>query len=121
MKIDGYRFGKIVIAGREYTNDVIVFHNRVEPEWWRVQGHSLHREDLETILSARPHTLIVGCGAFGMMRVPKEIEEFLAGLNIRLIALRTSAAVREYNKHMRPNGGPSGDDTGVVGAFHLTC
>jgi hypothetical protein len=113
MKIDDYRFGKIVIAGAEYTSDVIVFHNRVEVGWWRIQGHSLQREDLEAILSVKPHTLIVGCGAVGMMRVPKEIEEFLAGLNVRLIALRTAPAIREYNKHA--------DDAGFVGAFHLTC
>ncbi len=113
MKIDDYSFGRIVISGKEYHADVIVFHDHVRSGWWRMEGHSLHREDLEQILAAKPHTLIVGCGAVGMLRVPGEIKDYLAGLGINLIASRTGAAVKDYNSRA--------DDARVVGAFHLTC
>jgi hypothetical protein len=113
MKIDDYSFGRIVIAGKEYHGDVIVFHDHVRADWWRAEGHSLHREDLEEILAAKPHTLIIGCGAVGMLRIPAETKNLLDALNIHLIALRTSAACKEYNAHA--------EDAGVVGAFHLTC
>jgi len=113
MKIDDYSFGRIVIAGKEYHVDVIVFHDHVRSDWWRTEGHSLHREDLEEILAVKPHTLIIGCGAVGMLRVPEKIEELLAGLGINLVALRTGAAVENYNSRAA--------DARVVGAFHLTC
>jgi hypothetical protein len=113
MKIDDCGFGRIVIGGKEYRNDVIVFHNRVRSDWWRVEGHSLHRDDLEEILAAAPSTLILGRGAVGMMRVPASIESLLQERGITLVSLRTGAAVKEYNSHA--------DDPGVVGAFHLTC
>lgn len=113
MKIDSYSFGRIVIGGEEHRSDVIVFHDRVKAGWWRVEGHSLHEEDLEEILAARPATLIIGRGAVGVMRVPKAIESLLAQRGIKLVACRTGAAVEEYNKH---SGDPS-----VVGVFHLTC
>lgn len=113
MKIDDCSFGRIVIAGKEYHGDVIVFHDHVRPDWWRAEGHSLTREDLEEILASKPHTLIIGCGAVGMLRIPAETKEFIEGLNIHLIALRTAAACKEYNEHAV--------DAGVVGAFHLTC
>jgi len=113
MKIESYSFGRIVIEDREYRSDVIVFHNRVKSGWWRLEGHSLHEKDLDEILADRPSVLIVGKGAVGMMRIPRETESLLEKHGIVLIALRTGAAVEEYNKH-------SGDPK-VIGAFHLTC
>ncbi|MCX6354711.1 MAG: MTH938/NDUFAF3 family protein [Candidatus Aureabacteria bacterium] len=113
MKIGSYSFGRIVIEGMEYTGDVIVFHDRVKPHWWRKEGHSLHREDIEEIISLHPSTLIIGRGAMGVLRIPEEIRSLLKDLKIQLVDLRTAAACKEYNTH--------GDDPRVVGAFHLTC
>jgi hypothetical protein len=113
MKIDSYSFGRIVIGGREYTRDVIVFHDHVKPDWWRKEGHSLRREDIEEIISFAPSMLIVGRGAIGVLRIPDEVRSLLGDLKIRLVDLKTGAACEEYNTH--------GDDPRVVGAFHLTC
>jgi hypothetical protein len=40
-KIESYRFGEIVIDGRRYSNDVIIYPDRVDGKWWREEGHSL--------------------------------------------------------------------------------
>lgn len=113
MRVESYRFGRIVIGGTAYGSDVIVFHDRVTPRWRRKQGHGLCGEDLGEIIAARPSTLIVGRGAMGMMRVPAETRTLLEERGIDLVALRTGKAVDEYNRHA--------DDPTVVGAFHLTC
>ena len=113
MKIDDYGFGRIVIDGKEYRNDVIVFHDRVRSNWWRKNGHSLCREDLKEILASSPRTLIVGRGAVGVMRIPEETKKFLGEMKIQLIDLKTGAAVKEYNNYA--------NDPRAVGAFHLTC
>lgn len=103
----------MVIGGEAHTRDVVVFRNRTAPGWWRKDGHSLSPEDLCEVVAASPSTLILSRGALGMMRVPEETEKFLAAKGIRLVALRTGAAVEEYTRHA--------DDPGVVGAFHPTC
>jgi len=33
MHISDYRFGRIVIDGKTYTSDVIVYPDRVDPSW----------------------------------------------------------------------------------------
>lgn len=113
MKIDDYRFGRIVVGGTEYRADLVVFHDRVCPNWWRREGHRLHGGDLGEVLAAKPSTLIVGCGALGMLRIPEETRALLKGARIELVELSTAAACEEYNRHA--------DEPLVVGAFHLTC
>ena len=113
MRIDRYRFGEIVIGGEAYARDVIVFRDRVVSGWRRRNGHSLLPEDLRDVAAASPSTLVLGRGALGMLRVPAETGRYLAKRGIRLVALRTAAAVEEYNRRA--------DDQGAVGAFHLTC
>ena len=46
MNIEDYRFGRVVIDGRAYTSDVIVFPDRVKDNWWRNEGHELCPADL---------------------------------------------------------------------------
>lgn len=111
--IEDYRFGQIRIDGQEYRNDVIVFPDHVEPEWWRLDGHSLAMEDLETVLGAQPETLIVGRGANGRMQVPEGTRRAIEEAGISVLAHRTEQAVRVYNE-MREKGS-------VVAALHLTC
>jgi len=53
MHIDSYQFGKIVIDGITYQQDIIIFANRVQPDWWRAQGHSLAPQDLESVVEAK--------------------------------------------------------------------
>ncbi len=35
MRIDHYVFGKMVVDGKTYTSDLIVYPDRVDPSWWR--------------------------------------------------------------------------------------
>lgn len=62
--IDSYEFGTIVIRGKRYRSDIIIFPESVLDGWWRREGHSLHIEDLKEILNGepQPEMLIVGTG-----------------------------------------------------------
>jgi len=111
--IESYGFGRMRIDGVAYTSDLIVFSDHVKPDWWRVEGHKLHVEDLAEVLKAKPETLVVGTGYFGLMKVLPETESHLQAEGIRLIAERTGKAYRIYNSLSRSGR--------VVGAFHLTC
>ena len=64
-RIESYSPGHVVVDGVELNRDVIVLPNRVLPNWWRRDGHSLVIEDLEDVLDELPERLIVGCGYAG--------------------------------------------------------
>lgn len=113
MIIDSYEFGRIVIRGKEYRNDVIVDEEGVEADWWRKEGHALQVEDLDAILRKHPGTLIVGTGYSGMLKVEPEVVRMLESSGIELIAKRTREACEEFNKRAGSKG--------VVAALHLTC
>ncbi|UCH03923.1 MAG: hypothetical protein JSW05_10070 [Candidatus Thorarchaeota archaeon] len=113
MRIDNYRFGSIVVDGREYKNDVIIFPDHVESDWWRRSGHELCVEDLVSVLDFGPRTLIVGTGHNGRMKVLDETTDRLRAIGCELVAKKTKEACEVYNSCR--------DEDGVVACLHLTC
>jgi hypothetical protein len=113
VRISHYSFGRITIDGQTYTSDVIILPGRVEPSWWRKEGHLLQPEDLEAVVGAGIGTLIVGTGASGVMRVPEETLRFLASRDVVVHALRTAEAVEMYNG--------TKEQGSLAAALHLTC
>ncbi|NTW59702.1 MAG: hypothetical protein HGB21_03775 [Nitrospirae bacterium] len=113
MKIDSYSFGRIVIDGKTFTSDVIIYPGRVDASWWRKEGHLLQLADLSEPLQAKPHVLVIGTGYAGVMRVPRETIDRIAGLGIEVTVERTSKAVGLYNEL-------EGRRT-VIAALHITC
>jgi hypothetical protein len=112
--IDDYAFGRIVIDGRTYQSDVIVYPGRVDNGWWRVSGHELAVTDLEAVLADPPAVLVVGTGRYGRMVVLPETEQALADRGVALVAQPTAAACQTYNERLS-----AGER--VVAALHLTC
>lgn len=110
--IDLYEFGRIVIDGKEYTKDVIIVEGEVHPNWFRKEGHFLQKMDLGPILEAKIHTLIIGTGHDGVMRVGGDVKEYCRMNNINLIELRSREAVDKCNEIM---------GNGVAAGIHLTC
>jgi hypothetical protein len=114
MHIDSYRFGQIVIDAVSYSSDCIITGDSVQSNWWRRQGHSLAAEDLETVIEAAPEVLVVGCGASGMMKVPRQTQQFLRRHNIKFEALDTQRAVQRFNELSQAG-------VKAAAALHLTC
>ena len=63
-QIDSYRFGEIVIDGRHYSHDVIIYPDHVDSDWWRAEGHSVEPSDLAEVLESPPEVLVIGQGGF---------------------------------------------------------
>jgi hypothetical protein len=114
MHIDSYEFGRIVVDGNAYSNDLILLPHDVVPDWWRRHGHSLMENDLEEVFAAGPDLLVIGTGAFGRMNVPPATWEAIERAGIESVVEKTGSAVQSYNRFV---------DEGrhVAGAFHLTC
>jgi len=113
MKIEHYSFGKIVIQGKTYASDVIIYPGQVDASWWRKEGHYLQPVDLKDIIDSKPAILIVGNGFSGVMVVPEETINFVRSKGIEMRIERTGKAVELFN-------GMDRDDR-VIAALHLTC
>lgn len=111
--IDNFKIGRIIVRGIEYTSDVIIFTDRVDGNWWRKEGHSLCIEDIESVMEEKPDVVIVGTGVDGLMQVPQQTRDFVAGMGAKLIVERTNRACETYNRVYR--------NSKVVAALHLTC
>jgi len=112
--IERYDFGRVTVDGRDYRADVIILPDRLVPDWWRLEGHSLAPEDLREVVAAGVKTLIVGTGGYGVMKVPDDTVTFLESRGIKVEAYETPRAVRRYNELAAAG-------EAVAAALHLTC
>jgi hypothetical protein len=113
MHIDDYGFGRIVIEGNTYTSGVIVYPEKVDPSWWRKEGHLLQKVDLHDVISAGPDVVVIGTGNWGVLKVPDSTISFLESKGIRVIVEKTAKAVEIFNEESKK--------AKTVGTFHLTC
>jgi hypothetical protein len=111
-KIEGYRFGHVVVDGEQQTRDLIVLPDGVLTNWWRADGHRLVLADLEDVLDDLPARLLVGTGAYGQLHPDPEAIEELRRRGIEVEALPTAEAVRRYGEL---------DPRRTAAALHLTC
>ncbi|MFQ6085295.1 MAG: Mth938-like domain-containing protein [Candidatus Bathyarchaeia archaeon] len=111
--IDSYTFGRIVVNGKTYTNDVIVYPQFVDGRWWRKEGHRLCIDDIRSIVDRRPEVLVIGTGHSGLMKVLPETKEYVESKGIELVAQKTTEACDTYNRLLKSKR--------VVAALHLTC
>jgi hypothetical protein len=114
MRIDSYSFGVMKVDSTEHRADLIVFPDRVRPNWRRRQGHSLAIEDLDDVLGFKPEVLVIGRGASGLMDIPPSTAKSLQEKGIEVIAKNTGQAWGVFNEQTEKG-------RKVVGAFHLTC
>jgi len=112
-KIERYNFGTIVIDGVSYHKDVIIYPDGVYHPWWRKEGHRLYIPDLSPIQNIPLDILIIGTGAFGMMKVSKDVEDEIKKMVDEIRILKTGEAVKLYNEFRGQQR--------VSVALHLTC
>jgi len=111
--VDSYQFGVIIVSGKEYTSDVIIFPDRVRGNWWRKTGHQLCLDDIAEVITENPQVLVVGTGASGLVKVLPEVRQAAEAQGIKLIAETTDKACHTYNQLCQSQR--------VVAALHLTC
>jgi hypothetical protein len=112
MRIDSYSFGRIVIDGKIYANDVLIFPSRIISPWRRKEGHSLSMNDLDEVFREKPDVLVIGKGYYSGMDVPDDLVQELAVEGIRVVVKDTAEAVGVFNILSYPK---------KAAALHLTC
>jgi len=111
-RIEGYRFGHVVVDGEEQTRDLIVLPDRVLRGWWRADGHRLVLADLADVIEDLPESVLVGTGAYGQMRPDPGTLDALRARGVDVEVLPTAEAVQRYGQL---------DPRKTAAALHLTC
>jgi hypothetical protein len=112
--IEEYSFGRIVVSGVTYANDIKIVKGRVVSDWWRKKGHSVGIEDIQDILESKPSILVIGKGQPGMMRSSRSLRKFLKKNDIELIEEKTSQAITTFNSLLQ-------QEKDVSAGFHISC
>lgn len=114
MEIEQYEFGKIVVNGKTYTDDIKIIGDRVVPHWYRSSGHRVEVADVDDVLAAKPDIFVLGKGEPGRMAADAELVALLKKENIELIEKPSKEAAAIFNQlHKKKKN--------VAAGFHLTC
>ncbi len=114
MKIEGCAFGSIVIDGRRYTTDLVIYPDgRVEGSWYRKRGHRLSSGDIIRLIESDPEVIVAGTGVSGMVRPDQELEKLLDQRGIGFYPEANERAMELFNG-LWP-------EKRVGACFHLTC
>jgi len=112
--ITDFSFGKIVVNGKTYSDDIKIVRGRVISDWWRKSGHRVDGEDIADILESMPDTVVIGKGSPGLMKTSTDLRESMVANNIVLIEKKTSKAIEVFNKLFK-------EGRKVAAGFHITC
>ncbi len=112
--IESFSFGRMVVDGKTFNNDLIIFPDgQIQGSWWRKSGHQMSVEDIADLIAATPDVIVAGTGVYGYMKPDKAVKQSLAENSIRFVTEPTGQAWQTYNELA---------DSGRVGAcFHVGC
>jgi hypothetical protein len=113
MKIESFKFGSITIEGKTYTNDVIVYPDRVDESWSREEEHRPQIREFADIVNAEPDILIIGTGYAGVLSIPDQIRNYLTSKGIEVRVDKTKQAIALFNALQSTEK--------VIAALHITC
>jgi len=112
--ITQFSFGKIVVSGKIYRDDIKIINGQVIPGWWRKRGHRVDVHDVADILESGPDMLVIGKGSPGLMKSTASLREYLGTHNVELIEMKTAKAIEVFNRLFQ-------EGRKVAAGFHITC
>jgi hypothetical protein len=114
MRIDIIAFGSIVIDGKKYTSDLIIYPDgRVATSWRRKRGHRLSSHDINGLIASQPEVIIVGTGVYGLVKPEKDLLKTLQKNGIEFFPARNKKAMELFNE--------LSSEKRIGACFHLTC
>jgi hypothetical protein len=118
MKLEYPGFGEIVVDGREYKHDIVIYPDgrigrRRKEISKRKHGtsHKLDPEELREYLREDFDALIVGTGMYGKLSLLPESRKLVEGKEV--VELPTGEAVKLFNELQGRKR--------ILGIFHVTC
>ena len=117
-KVDSFRFGLIVIDGKKYVRDVLVFPDgtmrKRKGGFWKFGSHTIKREEIDQLVKADPEEIIVGTGTSAKARLTPDTESWANEAKLNLVVLSSQEAVERFNRLVQ-------EGKRVAALIHITC
>ena len=111
--IDSYKFGEFVIKGKKFKCNIELLGEQVKEHRY-LPNHELSIDDFTELINARPSYIIIGTGAYGVVKPPKKIIELIEKQGIKVVVEKTGEACKTYNNLLK-----EGKKVGAL--MHNTC
>lgn len=102
--IQAFEFEKIIIDGREFGTDVMIYPNGKIKKWKRKDEHDLRASDIKKIVKQHPKRVILGLGTVGNLNVRPKVYEMLKEAGIEILAYKTDKAIEIYKEQREEEG-----------------
>ena len=117
-KIDELTFGSIVVEGKRYRRDVLIFTDGVVKKrkggFLMFGSHKIKKRELEELSQGQPEIIIIGTGTNGAAHVAPEAESWAKGKNLILVVQPSYDAVARLNELVEQR-------KKVAALIHITC
>jgi hypothetical protein len=117
-KVDKLSFGSIIIDGKKYSRDVLIFADGTVKKrrggFLMFGSHNIKKEELEELAQGDPATIIIGTGTNGKARITSETQNWAKETNLDLIVQPSYEAVTKLNQ-LRDQ------KKRVAALIHITC
>ncbi len=117
-KIDGLTFGSIVVGGKKYRRDVVIFADGTVKKrkggFLMFGSHRIKKQELEELSQGQPEIIIVGTGTNGAAHIAPEAEGWAKGKNLSLLVQPSYDAVARVNELAEQK-------KKVAALIHITC
>jgi len=117
-KIDELTFGSIIVEGKKYRRDVLIFADgtikKRKGGFLMFGSHKIKKQELEELSQSQPETIIVGTGTNGAAHIAPEAESWAKGKNPSLLVQPSYDAVARLNELAEQR-------KKVAALIHITC
>lgn len=117
-KIDELAFGSIIVEGKKYRRDVLIFaHGTAKKRkggFLMFGSHKIKKQELEELSQGQPEIIVIGTGTNGAARVASEAESWAKGQNLSLVGQPSYNAVTRLNELVEQK-------KKVAALVHITC
>ena len=109
--IQSFEFEKIVIDGKEFDSDVMIYPNGKVKKWKRKEKHDLQASDIKKIIKRDPKLVILGLGTVGNLNVHPSVLDNLDKAGVAVLSFKTEKAIETYKEHR--------ETPGTAALFHI--
>jgi hypothetical protein len=118
VKIDELTFGSIVVEGKKYRRDVLIFADGTVKKrkggFLMFGSHKIKKQELEALSQGQPETIIAGTGTNGAAHIAPEAESWAKGKNLILLIQPFYEAIARLNEFAKQK-------KKVAALIHITC
>ena len=116
IKIESFSFGTIVIDGKKYHRDVIIYPDGMVKKRkggiWMFGSHSFKKEEVEELKGAE--VAVIGLGTNARAHLSDAAKSYAQECNLELLLLPSREAVSRLNQLIE-----QGKRAAAI--FHITC